>query len=297
MNNKSSPIWGAHVSIAKSIDLAFMRAENININAMQIFTKSNRQWQCKELKKEDIAQFLNAKKNSQIKYINAHAGYLINLASENTETVNKSKISLINEIEICEKLEIDHLVLHPGSNKNHQDNQPIKKTALLIKQVLDETKNVSILLENMAGQGGAICASIEQLAELIEKIDNSRVGVCIDTCHAFAFGYSMEELDKKITEHIGWDKIKLFHLNNSKKDLGSKVDRHEHLKLGKIIKEEIRYILNNSKFLHIPKILETPNDEESEYVQDLKFMAQNYNYQISDECPLHVYQSKSLVDL
>jgi deoxyribonuclease-4 len=290
MINKSSPLWGAHISIAKSINLAFMRAENININAMQIFTKSNRQWQSKELKNEDIDQFLDAKKNSQIKYINAHAGYLINLASDNIEIVTKSKISLINEMEICEKLQIKDLVLHPGSNKNHNQNESIKKAADLIKQVLEETKNVSILLENMAGQGGAICASIEQLADLLEKTDNSRVGICVDTCHAFAFGYSMVDLDKKITEYIGWDKIKLFHLNNSKKEQGSKVDRHEHLKLGKISKEEIGYILNDTKFLNIPKILETPNDEESEYVQDLKFMGQNYNYQISQECPLNIYQ-------
>jgi deoxyribonuclease-4 len=294
MNHESSPLWGAHISIAKSIGLAFQRAENIKINAMQIFTKNNRQWQSKEIKKEDIAQFLDAKKNSQIKYINAHAGYLINLASENSETVAKSKISLINEMEICEKLQIKDLVLHPGSNKNHAQNQAIKTTAKMIKQVLEESNNVSILLENMAGQGSAICGSIEQLSELLEKIDNSRVGVCIDTCHAFAYGYSMLDLDNKITKYIGWEKIKLFHLNNSKKDQGSKVDRHEHLDSGKISKEAINYILNDAKFLKIPKILETPNDKESEYVQDLNFMGQNYDYQISEECPLHVYQNNKL---
>ena len=290
MNNKSWPLWGAHISIAKSIDLAFLRAKSININAMQIFTKSNRQWQSKVLKNEEIELFLTAKKNSQIKYINAHAGYLINLASDNIDTVAKSKISLINEMQICEKLQIEHLVLHPGSNKNHTENQPIKNTALLIKQVLDETQNVSILLENMAGQGGAICAPIEQLGELLEKIDNSRVGVCIDTCHAFAYGYSMADLDQKITEYIGWDKIKLFHLNNSKKEQGSKVDRHEHLKMGKISQEEISFLLNDPKFIAIPKILETPNDDESEYIQDLKLMGKSYEFKISEECPLHIYQ-------
>lgn len=294
MNDKNSPLWGAHISIAKSIDLAFSRAESININAMQIFTKSNRQWQSKELTNNDINQFLHAKKNSQIKYINAHAGYLINLASENMETVKKSKESLINEIAICKKLEISHLVLHPGSNKNQTQNEPIKNTAKLIKQVLEETDNVSILLENMAGQGGSICASIEQLADLIEKINNTRVGVCLDTCHAYAFGYSMVDLDKKITEYIGWEKIKLFHLNNSKKEQGTKVDRHEHLKLGKIRKEEIVYILNDTKFLKIPKILETPNDDESEYIQDLKFMGQIYDYKINKECPLNVYQDTQI---
>lgn len=290
MNNKSQPLWGAHISISKSIEMAFNRAENININAMQIFTKSNRQWQSKELKNESINLFLNAKKNSQIKYINAHAGYLINLASDNIETVEKSIKSLKNEIEICEKLQINDLVLHPGSSKNNNSKETIKKTASLIKQVLSETKHVTILLENMAGQGGSICASIEQLAELLENINDKRIGVCIDTCHAFAFGYSVEKLDKRITEILGWDKIKLFHLNNSKKDLGSKVDRHEHLKLGKISLSEISYILNESKFLGIPKILETPNDDEVEYIQDLKCMGQIYNYKISKECPLHVYQ-------
>jgi deoxyribonuclease-4 len=290
MNNKSNPLWGAHISIAKSIEMALIRAENININAMQIFTKSNRQWQSKELKNESINLFLNAKKNSQIKYINAHAGYLINLASDNIETVDKSVKSLINEIEICEKLQINDLVLHPGSSKNDNSKETIKRTSLLIKQVLNETKRVTILIENMAGQGGSICASIEQLAELLDNINDKRIGVCIDTCHAFAFGYSVEKLDQRITEILGWEKIKLFHLNNSKKDQGSKVDRHEHLKLGKISETEISYILNESKFLDIPKILETPNDEEDEYIQDLKFMGQIYNYKISKECPLHIYQ-------
>lgn len=291
MNHKNSPLWGGHISIAKSIDLAFTRAVKININAMQIFTKSNRQWQSKIIKNDEADLFLETKKTSQIKYINAHAGYLINLASDNNEIVEKSYKSLMNEIEICEKLQISDLVLHPGSNKNNDIKETINKTAYLIKQILKETNHVSVVLENMAGQGGAICASIDQLAELLDKINNQRIGVCIDTCHAFAYGYSLNELDKRISEYIGWDKVKLFHLNNSKKDQGSRVDRHEHLKTGKISQTEISYILNDSKFIDIPKILETPNDDESEYIPDLKFMGKNYNYKISENCPLHVYQN------
>ena len=290
MNYKNSPLWGAHISIAKSMDLAFLRAENININSMQIFTKSNRQWQNKILSTEEINLFIEKKKNSQIKYINAHAGYLINLASDNPEIIQKSYTSLLNEMEICESLKITDLVLHPGSNKSSNTSETIKNIAKLIKKALSETSDVSILIENMAGQGSATCGSIEQIAELIEQINNKRVAICIDTCHAFAYGYSIEELDKKITEYVGWDKVKLFHLNNSKKDQGSKVDRHEHLKIGKISNENISFILNDNKYIDIPKILETPNDDESEYIPDLKFMGKNYKYKINENCPLHVYQ-------
>lgn len=290
MNYKNSPLWGAHISIAKSMDLAFLRAENININSMQIFTKSNRQWQNKILSTEEINLFIEKKKNSQIKYINAHAGYLINLASDNPEIIQKSYTSLLNEMEICESLKITDLVLHPGSNKSSNTSETIKNIAKLIKKALSETSDVSILIENMAGQGSATCGSIEQIAELIEQINNKRVAICIDTCHAFAYGYSIEELDKKITEYVGWDKVKLFHLNNSKKDQGSKVDRHEHLKIGKISNENISFILNDNKYIDIPKILETPNDDESEYIPDLKFMGKNYKYKINESCPLHVYQ-------
>ena len=290
MNYKNSPLWGAHISIAKSMDLAFLRSENININSMQIFTKSNRQWQNKILSTEEINLFIEKKKNSQIKYINAHAGYLINLASDNPEIIQKSYTSLLNEMEICESLKITDLVLHPGSNKSSNTSETIKNIAKLIKKALSETSDVSILIENMAGQGSATCGSIEQIAELIEQINNKRVAICIDTCHAFAYGYSIEELDKKITEYVGWDKVKLFHLNNSKKDQGSKVDRHEHLKIGKISNENISFILNDNKYIDIPKILETPNDDESEYIPDLKFMGKNYKYKINENCPLHVYQ-------
>jgi deoxyribonuclease-4 len=290
MNYKNSPLWGAHISIAKSMDLAFLRAENININSMQIFTKSNRQWQNKILSTEEINLFIEKKKNSQIKYINAHAGYLINLASDSPEIIQKSYTSLLNEMEICESLKITDLVLHPGSNKSSNTSETIKNIAKLIKKALSETSDVSILIENMAGQGSATCGSIEQIAELIEQINNKRVAICIDTCHAFAYGYFIEELDKKITEYVGWDKVKLFHLNNSKKDQGSKVDRHEHLKIGKISNENISFILNDNKYIDIPKILETPNDDESEYIPDLKFMGKNYKYKINENCPLHVYQ-------
>ena len=289
-NEITFPLWGGHISIVENIVFAFDRAESINTTAMQIFTKSNRIWQGKDLSDEIIENFKNRSLNSSIKYINVHAGYLINLASDNDEIAEKSFFSLIEELKRCQLLGIKDLVLHPGSAKNKEFKKTLNQVSNFLNKALNETENVNILIENMAGQGNAICGDFEEIAELLNLTNNKKLAVCLDTCHAFAFGYSLEALKTNIKKNLDFNIIKLFHLNNSLKELGSKVDRHAHLENGAIEKEEFEYILNDSLFLDTPKILETPNDSEQEYRGDLKIMASYYKYKIAKNSPLHVYQ-------
>ena len=287
-NKKSWPLWGGHMSIADSIDLSFDRAESINTTAMQIFTKSNRQWRAKPLDKESIEKFKTRWKNSSVEYVNVHASYLINLASSNQELAHKSFLSLKEEVERCQSLGIKDLVLHPGSNSDTTFG--IQQIASYLKKVLEET-DTRILIENMAGQGGSIGGDFADLSKLLELTNHKNLGVCIDTCHAFAFGYELNNLKTNIKKYLGLENIKLFHLNGSLKKQGSRVDRHAHWWEGETKKTDLEIILNEENFLDIPKILETPKKNDAkEYIKDLEVLGKTYKYKIDKDCPLAIYQ-------
>lgn len=269
---KNIPLLGAHVSIAGGFNQAIIRGEKIGATCIQIFTKSNRQWKAKKITSQEVEAFKLQQKNSLIKIVVAHASYLINLGSSNTLVVNKSVDALTHEIERCEILDIPYLVLHPGTLRKENEEESLIFIAEQINKVFQKAqiKNVKLLLETMAGQGSIAGYTFEQLATIIEHVRNKKnIGVCVDTCHIFAAGYKFNTPTtyKKLWQHfdktIGINKIYAFHINDSKKEAGSLIDRHEHIGKGKIGLESFKLLMNDKKFMHIAKILETPKTEKT----------------------------------
>lgn len=270
--SKKNPLIGAHVSTAGGFDKAIDRAEEIKANCAQIFTKSNRQWKAKVISDQDAKKFTQRQQNSTIQVIVAHAAYLINLGSKNDETIAKSIQALATELSRCELLQIPYLILHPGTTRFDDENKSLQFIAQHIDKAFkhSNTKNVMLLLETMAGQGSMCGHTFEQLATIMQHSNNKKnIGICFDTCHAFAAGYEFhtpelyKSMWKQFDNTLGINKLKVFHMNDSQKLCGSRVDRHEHIGKGKIPLQAFQLIMKDKKFAHIPKILETPkgNDE------------------------------------
>lgn len=268
MINRKKQLLGAHVSIAGALEASIIRGEQTECTCIQIFVKSNRQWAPPVISAEAIKRFKDRLATSTIKDVITHATYLINVCSENEEVRKKSAIALEKELIACDELDIPYLVLHPGSNGTNR-TQALSIIAQTIDRIYEKnTIKTMILLETMAGQGSTIGKTFEEISAIINQVNHkSKVGVCIDTCHIFAAGYdirtpesytnTMNEFDRV----IGFDKLKVFHLNDSKKDLGSNVDRHEDIGKGCIGAQAFALIMNDSRFVQIPKIIETPQDD------------------------------------
>lgn len=281
-------LLGAHISIAGGLDKAIDRAEETGANCMQVFTKSNRQWSAKDFAKEEIELFKDKQKKSSVSIVVAHAAYLINLGSKNDETVEKSIQSLSQELQRCQELAIPYLILHPGTARLEDEEASLQFIAEQIDLAINtsQTKHVSLLLETMAGQGNTLGYTFQQLASIIKYSEQkNRIGICFDTCHAFAAGYDFhneslyhsmwQEFDKT----IGLDKLKAFHINDSKKELGSRVDRHEDIGKGMIPVKAFTLILKDSRFQDIPKIIETPEgsdkiEHDKKNIEALRMLAQ-----------------------
>jgi len=275
---KNKILIGAHMSIAGGLHKAFDRAIETDSTTMQIFTHSNRQWAFKDIPQEEIEKFKAAQQETAIIPV-VHASYLINLCSESQEVQQKSKVALEKELHVAEELGIEYVVVHPGYGSLSK-SVLINNLAKYVNQILDKTgKRASILFENMAGQKNAICSSFEELADVYDKIENkARIGFCLDTCHAWAFGYdfSTEEGFKKMLKNfdsiIGINKLKVIHLNDSKKSLASKADRHERIGKGTIGLYAFELIMNDKKLADIPKILEIPFDTIKDYKHDIDLL-------------------------
>jgi deoxyribonuclease-4 len=275
-------LLGAHTStsggVSKSVDLA----EKLGFTAMQIFTKNNNRWFQKPLEEKEIEAFKSKLKNSNIKFVVSHDSYLINLCATDKEILKKSRTAFLDELERCEILGIPHLNFHPGSHLGAGEENGIKLIAESINIAHDKTKdyNVSSMLEATAGQGTAIGYRFEHLQKIIELVEQKeRMTVCIDTAHVFAAGYDIKEsknfkkVIKEFDEIVGLERLKCFHFNDSKKELGSRVDRHEHIGKGFIGLEGFSNILNHSKLKKVPKILETPKGKEQlEDLENLKVL-------------------------
>jgi len=270
------------MSIAGGIDKAVERGSKVNCTTIQIFTKSNTQWRATPLKKEEVAEFKKNVERTKITPVFAHNCYLINLASPDPDIYKKSIDTLLLELERSETLGLPYLVMHPGSHMGEGEKAGIERIAESLNKIFEKIMgyNVQVLLETTAGQGRSVGSKFEQIAEIMDLIKSKeKLCVCLDTCHIFAAGYDIRskyEYEKTMAEFnsiVGIDKIKVIHLNDSKKELGSKVDRHEHIGKGFIGLEAFRYIMNDERFRSVPKVLETPKGEDiKEDVINLKIL-------------------------
>ena len=262
---------GAHVSSSGGVENAPINAFNIGAKAFALFTKNQRQWVSAPLSEKSIEQFkANCKKYGFEPWqILPHDSYLINLGHPEAEGLDKSRLAFVDEMQRCEQLGLDRLNFHPGSHLDKIDTHScLLQIAESINIALQETKGVTAVIENTAGQGTNLGYQFEHLRTIIDNVDDkSRVGVCIDTCHAFTSGYDLRTLDafnntfKSFDEIIGFNYLKGLHINDSKKDLATRVDRHDSLGMGFIGIDTFRFIMNDQRFDNIPLILETPDEE------------------------------------
>lgn len=274
---------GAHVSASGGVENAPINASKIGANAFAFFTKNQRQWIAKPLTEESIKLF----KENMTKYgfipeqILPHDSYLINLGHPEEDKLAKSREAFIDELKRCHQLGLIYLNFHPGSHlKKISEEESLDLIAESINIAHQKVPEVIAVIENTAGQGTNLGYKFEHLAHIIDKVeDKSRVAVCIDTCHAFTSGYdiSTKEAFKKTFDHfaevVGFKYLKGMHLNDSKKELGSKVDRHNNLGVGYIGWDTFKFIMADSRFDDIPLILETPDSEKwKEEIAKLKEM-------------------------
>jgi len=265
-------LLGAHESIGGGLYCAIERIEPVGGNCLQIFTKNSKFWFADPLRAEDITLFKEKWQASKVKDIIVHDSYLINLCSDTPEKIKKSYDSLKEELIRTHKLGIKYLVMHPGSHLKQGEQIGLKLITDNINELFAETQecsDVQVLLETTAGQGSNLGYRFEHLAEIINNIkDRSRIGVCFDTCHSFCAGYDIrtrETYEKTFAEFdkvIGLDLLKVFHLNDSKNDIGTRKDRHEHIAKGFIGKDAFSFIMNDARFAGVPKILETEKSED-----------------------------------
>jgi deoxyribonuclease-4 len=271
-------LFGTHVSIAGGVEKAFSRGAAIGATAIQIFTRNASRWQAKPLTAAAIAAFKQARSNSAVGYVAAHDSYLINLASPDVALRKKSIDTFIDEMLRCAQLGIEDLVMHPGAHLQQGTAAGLRQLVESFNSIFAQAPSgVRVLLENTAGQGSCLGARFEELAEIIERLPAANFAICFDTCHAFAAGYDLSSAAAYVatmTEFnrlIGCERLALFHLNDSKKPLGARVDRHQHVGQGMIGCAGFRTLLQDARFAKIAKIMETPSGEQHCY--DLENLA------------------------
>jgi len=262
---------GAHVSASGGVFNAPINARAIGAKAFALFVKNQRQWKAKDLETKVIDKWFEELEKSgiQTKHILPHDSYLINLGHPVLENREKSYDGFIHEIERCEILKLDRLNFHPGSHlRKITEDECLDNIAETLNRAIDATSDVKLVIENTAGQGSNLGYKFEHLAHIIDKIeDKSRIGVCIDTCHMFTAGYDIrtrEAYDKTWGEFdsiVGREYLMGMHINDSKPELGSRVDRHDSLGVGKIGWDAFKFIMNDDRMDDIPLVLETINEE------------------------------------
>ena len=267
------PMFGAHMSIAGGYHHAAEAAAKYDCKSLQLFTKNANQWKAKPITDVDVTTFRDALGKTKVRKLIAHDSYLINLATPDDTLYRRSVEAFVDEMQRAERLGLDYLVTHPGAHVGSGEEAGLKRVA----QGIDETHgrcpnfHVRILLETTAGQGTSLGCRFEHLAQILGMIEEpERLGVCLDTCHVFAAGYAlapqaayrktMREFDKL----IGLDRLEAFHLNDSMKPLGSRVDRHAHIGRGCLGLEPFRLLVNDRRFRNRPMVLETPKEDEKE---------------------------------
>jgi len=264
-------MFGSHLSIAGGMHNALLEAERLGMTCVQVFTKNQQQWKCKPLEKPLSDDWQSHVKRLKFKRTVSHDSYLINLAATNPTFWRQSVELFVEELRRCAFLGIPYLVAHPGAHMGVGEEAGITKIVAALNVIHDqlpEAKHVITCLEITAGQGTCLGCELEHLAEIIERVkEPKRLAVCLDTAHLFAAGYDFRgprkyaKFRKKIETTIGLSRVKVLHLNDSKKDLGSRVDRHDHIGRGKIGLDGFKPFVRDPAFAKVPKILETPKEK------------------------------------
>ncbi|MCS7197492.1 MAG: deoxyribonuclease IV [Candidatus Bipolaricaulota bacterium] len=275
-------LLGCHLSIAGGLEQTVARAQELRINALQIFSHNARSWKMGALKPDEARKFIERRRQAHIEYTVIHTIYLINLASPDPKNFQLSVQALKDEVQRAGELQIPHVNTHIGAHMGQGVEKGLERIAEAINAVLASPQarsapHVKILLENSAGEGTELGATFAELGAILNSIkEKKRVGVCLDTCHAFAAGYDLttphglEKTLQELERQIGLERVELIHLNDSKFPLGSRRDRHEHIGQGRIGIEGFRLIVNHPALRDKPFILETPKDDE---LSDLRNLA------------------------
>jgi deoxyribonuclease-4 len=265
-------ILGSHLSIAGGYYKAVERAQAVGCDCVQLFTKNNNQWRAKELTDDDVQRFRSTLSDLKITHPIAHDSYLINLAAPDDELWKKSIDAYVVELQRAERLGLASVVMHPGAYTTTSEQLGLARVIAAFDEVHRQTPGLKVLtlVETTAGQGTCLGCRFEHLRTILSGVqDSERLGVCIDTCHIFAAGYPLsDERDYAATmdsfdEIVGLERVRAFHLNDSKKELGSRVDRHEHIGRGKLGLEPFRHLLNDPRFHQVPMYLETAKEQEN----------------------------------
>ena len=265
-------MFGAHLSIAGGMHNALLKAEALACETLQVFTKNQQQWKCSPLTEECIREWKSHAKRLGFKKTVSHDSYLINLAATNKEFWRKSVELFVEELTRCRQLGIPYLVTHPGAHMGEGDEAGIQRVVAALNVIHDnvpDTPRGSVVtcLEVTAGQGSCLGCKLEHLAEIIERVKSpQRLGVCLDTAHLFAAGYDFRgprkyaAFRKQLATTVGLKSVKVIHMNDSKKDLGSRVDRHAHIGQGFIGLDGFKPFVRDSAWTNVPKVLETPKE-------------------------------------
>ena len=265
------PILGAHMSIAGGLDKAVERATQADCQALQIFTKNSNQWRAKDITAERAEKFRQAVVQASLKHLVAHDSYLINLASPNDTLWKRSIDAFVDELRRADLLGIPFVVTHPGAYTESSEKRGIRRIIRALNEVHRQTRDLSAkcLLETTAGQGTCLGWKFEQLAAILDGVkEPDRLDVCFDTCHVFAAGYPMgaerdyRQTMREFNRLIGVKRIRVFHVNDSRRELGSRVDRHAHIGRGEMGLEPFQHLLKDRRFRKVPMILETPKGTE-----------------------------------
>ncbi|WP_202882251.1 deoxyribonuclease IV [Candidatus Manganitrophus noduliformans] len=276
------PLLGAHMSVAGGLDQALYRGRTAGCDVIQIFSKNSNQWKAKPLTVEDIANFKKARLETGVFPAMVHSSYLINLCSDKEEEWKKSVEALHIEMERVEALEMPYLVLHPGSHLGAGEEVGISRAAEALNLLFQRTARfkMQILIELTAGQGSCIGSRFEEVGAIFDRIKApERIGVCFDTCHVFAAGYDLrtetdyQETMAALDRAVGLGQVRAFHLNDCKKELGCRVDRHDHIGRGKMGTAPFSFLMNDPRFFGLPMVLETPKGKElKEDIQNLAIL-------------------------
>ena len=262
---------GAHVSAAGGVQNAPSRAREIDSVCLQLFTKQPNRWSEPKVGDDTRADFRSARSEHAIRVAGAHDSYLINLSSPNPKLWERSYQSFVKELVRCQRLGLDFMVTHPGNATDGDHESGVARNGDGVARALEEApdEGTRILLELTAGTGTSVGFSLERLAAIAERVPEehrSRVAICFDTCHAFSAGYDLlgdyDGVWSAFDDILGLDRLALFHMNDSRNPFGSRKDRHEHIGKGSLGEEPFRRIMTDDRFLHVPKLLETPKEKD-----------------------------------